>query len=54
MKDDGPPIKFVAMWGLFALAMLFGQMQLINRGAHMEMSYQVDEMNSPVIMASLD
>ena len=54
MKDDGPTIKFVAVWGLFALAMLFGQMQLINNGAHMTMSFQVDELNGPVTLASLD
>ncbi|MGH1575589.1 hypothetical protein ACRAWG_39445 (plasmid) [Methylobacterium sp. P31] len=54
MKDDGPPIKFVAIWGLFALTMLFGQMQLINNGAQMTLAFQVDEMNGPITVAALD
>ena len=54
MSYEGPPIKFVAIWGLFALLMLFGQTHLINRGANMALSFQVDEMNGPVTMAALD
>jgi hypothetical protein len=54
MADDRPPIKFVAIWGLFALLMLAGQAQLISRGANIAMSYQVDETNGSTLMASLD
>ncbi len=42
MVDDGPPLKFVALWGVFALLMLFGQMQLINQGVNMTLSHQID------------
>lgn len=54
MTDDGPPIKFVAIWGLFALLMLFGQAQLISRGASIAMSYQIDESSGPISIAALD
>ena len=54
MTEDGPPIKFVAIWGLFAVLMLFGQAQLISHGANIAMSYQTDETNGPTLMASLD
>jgi hypothetical protein len=54
MVDDGPPFKFVALWGAFALLMLFGQMQLINHGANIALSYQVDDSAEPTLMAALD
>ena len=54
MADDGPPLKFVAIWGVFALLMLFGQMQLINHGANIALSYQVDDSADPRLMAALD
>lgn len=54
MANDGPPLKFVAIWGVFALLMLFGQMQLINHGANIALSYQVGESADPTLMASLD
>ena len=54
MTDDGPPIKFVAIWGLFALMMLLGQAQLISHGANIALSYQIDESKVPVLLAALD
>jgi hypothetical protein len=54
MSADGPPLKFVAVWGVFALLMLFGQMQLISHGANIALSYQVHESADPTLMASLD
>jgi hypothetical protein len=54
MTYEGPPIKFVAIWGLFALLMLIGQMHLINQGTDITLSFQIDEMNGPVSMAALD
>ena len=54
MSDEGPPLAFVALWGLFALLMLFGQMQLINHGANIALSYQVNESVDPFSMAALD
>jgi hypothetical protein len=54
MNDDGPPVKFVALWGVFALLMLFGQAQLIGHGANIAMSFQVDESAGPTLMAALD
>lgn len=54
MADDGPPLKFVALWGVFALLMLFGQMQLISHGANIALSYQIDQGADPTLMAALD
>ncbi|MCJ2051975.1 hypothetical protein [Methylobacterium sp. J-070] len=54
MIDDGPPIKFVALWGMFALLMLFGQAQLISHGANISLSYQVEQSAEPALMAALD
>ncbi|MCJ2067701.1 hypothetical protein MKK75_02590 [Methylobacterium sp. J-030] len=54
MVDDGPPLKFVALWGMFAVLMLFGQMQLINHGANIALSYQIDPGVEPTLMAALD
>lgn len=54
MTKDGLPIKFVAIWGVFALIMLLGQAQLINRGADIAMSYQFNEASGPTLMAALD
>jgi hypothetical protein len=54
MTYEGPPIKFVAIWGLFALLMLVGQMHLINQGADITLSFQIDELNGPVSMAALE
>ncbi|MBP1183562.1 hypothetical protein [Methylobacterium sp. PvR107] len=54
MINDGPPIKFVAIWGLFALMMLLGQAQLISHGANIAMSYQVEQSAEPTLMAALD
>ena len=54
MIDDGPPLKFVALWSVFALLLLFGQMQLINHGANIILSYQIDPGAEPTLMAALD
>jgi hypothetical protein len=54
MVNDGPPIKFVAIWGVFALLMLFGQAQLISHGTNIAMSYQVEQSAEPTLMAALD
>ena len=54
MSADGPPLKSLAVWGVFALLMLFGQMQLISHGANISLSYQVHESADPTLMASLD
>ena len=54
MSDEGPPLEFVTLWGIFALLMLLGQTHLINHGAYVSISYQVDELNGPFEMASLD
>ncbi|MGU3666230.1 hypothetical protein ACLBX9_18755 [Methylobacterium sp. A49B] len=54
MVNDGPPIKFVALWGVFALLMLLGQAQLISHGANIAMSYQLDQSAEPTLMAALD
>ena len=54
MRTDGPPIKFVAIWGLFALAMLYGQGQLISHGVKIAMPYQIDNPGSPIQLALLD
>ena len=32
MRKDAPPLLFVALWGLFAAAMLFGQQRMVDRG----------------------
>lgn len=32
MRKDGPPLLFVALWGVFAAAMLFGQQAMVSRG----------------------
>lgn len=54
MSDEGPPLLFVALCGTFALLMLAGQMQLIDRGSYIAMSYQIDESSGPIAMAVLD
>lgn len=54
MVDEGPPLKFVALWGVLALLMLFGQMQLINHGANIALSYQIGPGAEPTLMAALD
>ena len=54
MTEEGPPVRFVAIWGLFAFFMFLGQMHLINHGSDIALSYQVDELNGPAVMASLD
>jgi hypothetical protein len=54
MVNDGPPIKFVALWGMFALLMLLGQAQLISQGANIAMSYQLEQSAEPTLMAALD
>jgi hypothetical protein len=54
MTKDGPPIKFVAIRGLLAALMLFGQAQMISHGANIAMSFQFDEATGPTLMAALD
>ncbi|MCJ2124078.1 hypothetical protein [Methylobacterium sp. J-077] len=54
MSDEGPPLLFVALWGAFTLLMLAGQMHLIDRGAHIALSYQLYESADPISMAALD
>ncbi|MCJ2058185.1 hypothetical protein MKL09_16675 [Methylobacterium sp. J-048] len=54
MSDEGPPLLFVALWGAFALLMLLGQRQLIERGSHIAMSYQTVESSDPIAIAALD
>ncbi|MGU3667724.1 hypothetical protein ACLBX9_26355 [Methylobacterium sp. A49B] len=54
MDNDGPPIKFVAIWGMFALLMLLGQAQLLGRGVNIAMSYQFDQGAEPFMVAALN
>jgi hypothetical protein len=54
MTKDGPPVKFVAIWGLFAAIMLLGQAQMISHGADIAMSYQFDGASGFTLMAALD
>ena len=54
MRTDGPPIKFVALWGMFALVMLYGQGQMIQHGVKIAMPYQIEDPGSPLQLASLD
>jgi hypothetical protein len=54
MSGEGPPLLFVALWGTFALLMLLGQMQLIERGSHIATSYQIFDSSDPIAVAALD
>lgn len=53
MHKDGPPLLFVAFWGLLAAAMLFGQLQMMSRG--MKLASIIEIQDPEVIqIASLD
>ncbi len=53
MIDDGPPIKFVTLWGVFALLMLLGQAHLISYGTNVATSDQLDQDTEPFLVAAL-
>lgn len=54
MVNDGPPMKFVALWGVFALLMLVGQAQLLGHGVNIAMSDQFDQDAEPFMVAALN
>lgn len=54
MVNDGPPIKFVAIWGVFALLMLLGQTQLTSYGSNIAMVDQSDLDAEPFMVAALN
>ena len=54
MRHDGPPLVFVAVWGVFALLALYGQMHLIDHGVKIAMPYQIDLPGEPTQLAMLD
>ena len=54
MVDDGPPLKFVALWGVFALLMLLGQTQITHYGVSVAMSDQSDQDAEPFMVAALN
>jgi hypothetical protein len=54
MIDDGPPIKFAALWGVFALLMLLGQTQLTSYGSNTAMSAESDQDAEPFMVAALN
>ena len=54
MTEDGPPLTFVAVWGVFALLMLLGQAHLINNDAKIAMSFQPADTTEAYTMAALD
>ena len=54
MPHDGPPIKFVALWGLFALAAFFTQSQMAANGVKVAMPFQITSPGHPTVIAALD
>ena len=53
MVNDGPPIKFVTLWGVFALLMLLGQAQLTSYGTNIAASNQLDQDTEPFSVIAL-
>ncbi len=54
MRKDSPPILFVAVWGLFAAAMLFGQQQMVSRGMTLASIVDIQDPEMHMQIASLD
>ena len=53
-KDDGPPLKFVAIWGLFAVVMVYAHTQIAVQGVQIAMPFQIEDAEQPAMMATLD
>ena len=53
-RDDGPPLKFVAIWGLFAVVMFYAHTQMAAQGVRIAMPFQIEDAEQPVLMAALD
>ena len=54
MRADGPPLMFVAIWGIFAVLALYGQQQMIDHGVKIAMPYQIEDVQGPIQIAGLD
>jgi hypothetical protein len=54
MRKDRPPILFVAIWGLFAAAMLFTQHEIASHGGKLINVVDIQDPEMPVQFASLD
>jgi hypothetical protein len=54
MNTARPPILFVAIWGLFAAAMLFGQHEVMSHGTKLANVVDINDAEMPVQIASLD
>lgn len=54
MRDDGPPILFVSIWGLFAAIMLFAQSHMNSVSATMAALADAENPFPIMEMASLD
>ena len=53
-RTDGPPIKFVAIWGLFAVAMLCAHTLMASHDGQIAMAPLFQDIEQPMMMAGLD
>ena len=51
---DGPPIRFVLIWGLFATLMIYTHMQMATDNGRIAMGFQFEDLEQPLMMAGLD
>ena len=54
MNYGRPPILFVAVWGLFAVAMLFAQSQIVANGGKLLNVVDIQDPEMHLQLASLD
>ena len=54
MNANRPPILFVAIWGLFAAAMLFAQHEMVTHGGKPRNVVDIQDPEMTMQLASLD
>ena len=53
-NDAGPPLKFAAIWGLFAVTMLCAHTLMASHDGQIAMGPLFEEAEQPIMMARLD
>ena len=51
---DGPPIRFILIWGLFAILMLYTHTRMATDNGRIAAGFQFEDLEQPLMMAGLD